>query len=98
MAILDRENYFKRINEIVGDNGSDEAISFIEDMSDTYNSMADRTDDAAEWERKYKENDEAWRRKYRARFFRGDAEVINQREEVVETPPEEITIEDLFEE
>ena len=98
MAILDRDTYFKRINEIVGDNGSDEAISFVEDMSDTYNSMAERTDDAAEWERKYHENDEAWRKKYRSRFFRGDAEVINESKmEEVELRPEEVTFDDLFE-
>lgn len=97
MAILDRENYFIRVNEMVADDGSDKAISFIEDMSDTYNALAERTEDASEWERKYRENDEAWRKKYQARFFRGDAEIIDTKEEEIELRPEEVTIEDLFE-
>lgn len=97
MAILDRENFFTRINEVVADDGSDNAISFIEDMSDTYNALSEQTADAKEWEKRYRENDEAWRKKYQARFFRGDAEIIDTKQEEVELAPEEVTIEDLFE-
>lgn len=98
MAILSREEFFNRINTVVGDNSSDDAISFIEDMSDTYNAMEDNSNSGAEWERRYHENDEAWRKKYSTRFFRGDATIVNNEPDNPEgIEPEDITIDDLFE-
>lgn len=79
MAILGKEDYFKRVNEIVGADTSDTAISFVEDMTDTYNALiADANSDDwkskfLEMEQKLKENDEAWRTKYISRFMRGDS-------------------------
>lgn len=101
MTFLLRDDYFKRVNEIVGDNTSDEALSFIEDMTETYDTLESRKkDNEIDWEQKYKENDEAWRKKYRQRFFSGyrpgvDREAEDVREEVKITP-ETIKIEDLF--
>lgn len=99
MAILSREEFFERINGRVADDSSDDAIKFVEDMSDTYNSLADRAESDTDWERRYRENDEAWRRKYRSRFFRGDAEIIADTtvNDEPEIRPEEVTFEDLFE-
>ena len=98
MAILNRDDFFARINSVVSDNSSDEAISFVEDMSDTYNALASQNEEAAEWERRYHENDEAWRKKYQNRFFRGDAEIIGETSTGdEEIPPDEVTIDDLFE-
>lgn len=98
MAILNRDDFFARVNSMVGENSSDEAIAFVEDMSDTYNALASQTEEAADWERRYHENDEAWRRKYQNRFFRGDAEiVVDNSGGEEEIPPDEVTIDDLFE-
>lgn len=96
MAVLSREEFFTRVNGFVGDNSSDEAISFVEDMTDTYNDIEARANgDGINWEERYRENDEAWRKKYRSRFFSGG--VNNKPIEEVKEEKKEIEIEDLFE-
>ena len=35
MAVLSKEDFLSRINERIGEDNSDEAIEFMEDMSDT---------------------------------------------------------------
>ena len=65
MIIENREEYLRRIGERIGE--SDEDIAFLEDMTDTYDSLsagADRDEIA----RLTAENEEL-RRKYKERFF-----------------------------
>lgn len=68
MAVLSKEDFLSRINERIGDDNSDEAIAFMEDMSDTYEDMANKITDSTDWKKKYEENDKAWRDKYKERF------------------------------
>lgn len=68
MPKLSRDEFFERINKIIGDSANEESTSFIEDMTDTYNALANDNNDN-DWEKKYKENDEAWRKRYQERFF-----------------------------
>ena len=97
MSILNREDFFTRVNEFVGDDSSDDSIKFVEDMTDTYNDMENRANgDGIDWEERYKENDEAWRKKYRARFFSGGVSSAMPYEEKKEEK-KELEIEDLFE-
>lgn len=58
---------------IIGDNTSDEALAFLEDITDSYSQPE------VDWEAKYKENDAEWRQKYRDRFFSG---VPDEKEEI----------------
>ena len=44
MAILDKESFFASIKTRVGDDVSDDAMKFIEDMTDTYNSLTEKTE------------------------------------------------------
>lgn len=67
MSVLSREDLMKRLNEVLGD---DADVTILEDVADTYDAAADHSD-AAEWERKYKENEAAWRKRYRERFESG---------------------------
>ena len=67
MAVLSREDLMKRLNEALGD---DADVSILEDVADTYDAVADHSD-ADEWERKYNENEAAWRKRYRDRFESG---------------------------
>jgi CRISPR/Cas system CSM-associated protein Csm5 (group 7 of RAMP superfamily) len=69
MAVLSKEDFLTRINERIGDDNSDEAIAFMEDMSDTYEDMANKITDSTDWKKKYEENDKAWRDKYKERFI-----------------------------
>ena len=67
MAVLSRENLMKKLNEALGE---DADVSILEDVADTYDAVSDHSD-ADEWERRYHENEAAWRKRYRDRFESG---------------------------
>ena len=66
MVIDTREEFLRRIGEKIGD--SDEDIAFLEDMTDTYDSLQSASDQET-IQRLTAENDEL-RKKYRERFFK----------------------------
>ena len=101
MPKLNRDEYFARLTEYVGDDSSDRAISFIEDMTDTYTALEEVTlpNDGIDWKKRYEENDLAWRNKYKSRFFGGTAG--NYTDTVVDETtllPKPTTFDDIFEE
>lgn len=70
MAILKKEDFFERLSKRIGDDTSDEGLKDMEDFTDTYNALSTKAEgDAAEWKRKYEENDAMWKKRYKARFF-----------------------------
>ena len=105
MAVLNREDFFNAVNARVGTDTSDEALTFLEDMTDTYTSLekAGQNEEQEDWHQKYIENDEAWRIKYQRRFngggaidtFGGESSTMDESREK-EITPETITIDDLF--
>lgn len=97
MPILDREKFFNRVHEMVGNDTSDNSISFLEDMTDTYNDLERRTQGSGEdWEKKYRELDEAWKAKYRHRFLNSDGGYYTPDKEEEKEEVKEVTIDDLF--
>ena len=55
MAMLDREKFFERIKERLGEDDSDEALSFLEDVTDTYDDLERRAaGDGEDWKGKYR--------------------------------------------
>ena len=72
MAILTKEQLMESIKNRVGEDTSDEALVFIENVNDTIESMT--TDKNTDWKAKYEENDAAWRQKYKDRFFNTSSE------------------------
>lgn len=101
MAVLTREQLLSRVNEVIGENNNDDnALSFIEDVSDTYDSLASK--DGVNWEEKYKELDNSWREKYRARFFNSSGEepdTTSNKDDVNDEPEQKpLTYENLFKE
>ena len=99
MAILSRDDYFNRLQDYIGDDSSDRAISLVEDMTDTYNSFAERKDDGDEWKKKYEDNDKSWRERYRRRFFSGSSSIPgmeDMEDEGEKITPENIKVDDLF--
>lgn len=103
MAVLNRDDFFSAINAMVGDNTSEEALQFIENMTDTYAALEETGNDerVAELEEKLKETNEAWSKRYKERFFSGgrvnalsDPDAIEEEQSLVN---EDIRIEDLFE-
>ena len=103
MSILNREDFFNRVREHIGDDSSDASISFLEDMTDTYNDMESRANsaDSEDWKKKYEELDESWKKKYKHRFFSGDNRTNpnsgdSGSDEEDSYDPESITMNDLF--
>lgn len=94
--ILNREDFFKAVNVMVGDRTDDDAMKFVDDMADTYQSFEDSQAD--DWKKRYEDNDRAWRRKYQNRFFSGNGRVSAAGdEEIIENEEEnEKHIDDLF--
>jgi hypothetical protein len=96
MPVLDKEKYFNRLHERIGTDTSDDAISFLEDMTDTFNDLERRANgDGENWEKKYHELDEAWKAKYRHRFMNSDGGYAPPMEDKKEEV-KEVTFKDLF--
>lgn len=109
MAVITKDDLLARVSGYIGEDDSDDAIGLLEDVSDTLNDFEARS--GTDWEKKYNENDANWRKRYMERFRSIDVdkdtadqvEVVQQPEsEATETHddgenPEEITIDDLFE-
>ena len=110
MAKRTRDEILNAFAQIVGDDERDEVIAFMEDLAD---SMTEG--DAAEIEQlradleteraRYDENDRAWRRRYRERFYRGadddeDGETVIEKKEKIEKKDEpkgeEVTYDDIL--
>lgn len=92
MAVKTIDEIMAKVRERIGEDDSDEAIEFVEDISDTLKSFSNVED----WKTKYEENDKKWREKYRDRFFTSKEEV---EEDDIEEPEEKEKkkFEDLFE-
>lgn len=91
-----KDELLEAVRELVADTTTDEALAFIENLSDTVDAAADPED----WKSRYEENDRAWREKYRDRFYSGvkdkeDVEEIEEEEETEEVK-EKTKFEELF--
>lgn len=104
MAVLNKEDFMSRLQERIGDDTSDEAMQFIEDMTDTFNDFETRSSglNDEQWQSKIDEVDKSWREKYKARFFNTettpDDVKANQEDDVKDDENIEKTFDDLFEE
>ena len=74
MAVLNRDDFMKAIKSVVGENPTDELVTFVENMTDTYTDLESKTKDTTDWKAKYEENDKQWKKKYVDRFFNGSAD------------------------
>lgn len=101
MAIKTKDELFEMIHTRIGDDSSDEAISFLEDVTDTYNDLEQRANGNGEdWKKKYEENDKAWKERYKHRFYGGDGGIYipdtADKRGGSEYDPESVTMADLF--
>lgn len=100
MAVRTKEELLKLVKTRIGEDNSDEALAFIEDIADT---LADfEVKASTDWEEKYNSLDNEWRERYKARFFSPPVDVkeddfvddVND----VEDETKDLTFEALFEE
>lgn len=100
MAVKTKDDLLAIIKERIGDGTSDEDISLIEDINDTYTDLETRISEAGDWKAKYEENDASWRAKYKDRFFNKDvsegAEISDERDKADDATHEVLKFEDLF--
>lgn len=103
MAIKTSTEIMETLRTYLGEDVSDDAIGFIEDMNDTLAEYERQIADVTDWESKYNELDASWRKRYRDRFFEGGEdkdgsfiEDVNDIEEQEDNAP--TTFEELFEE
>ena len=94
MPILTKEDLIGKITAFVGEEQNDDAISLIEDVTDTINDFESRAKDNTNWKEKYENNDKEWRARYIERFNRGVDEDDSDEPEDVDEPPKRF--EDLF--
>lgn len=106
---LTKEELIEKFKNYAGEDvTSDAAIELLEDISDSVEvekEEEEETEGGEDWETKYKELDESWRKKYAERFSEpGEKEPEEEKEEEEETEEteeeraENVTYEDLFEE
>lgn len=98
MAVKTKSELMDAIRARIGEDNSDEAISLVEDISDTFDDIQNNaTSDGTDWRAKYEENDATWRQKYRDRFFNNpdtkDDETEDEGEEI-----KVLTYDELFKE
>ena len=100
MAVKTREELLEIVKNRIGEDNSDEALAFIEDITDT---LADfETKASTDWEEKYNSLDNEWRERYKARFFSTpvDEDIDDVIDDVndVEDEAKDLTFEALFDE
>lgn len=78
MAVKTIDEIMASVRTRIGEDTSDEALGFIEDIQDTLDDMSKRVKESGDWKQKYEENDKNWREKYQKRFFEGTSEDPNQ--------------------
>lgn len=100
MSVKTKEELLSIIKDRIGEGTSDEDISLIEDINDTYDDLSTRVSEAGDWKAKYEENDASWRNKYKERFFtaevKKDAEISDDFDKADEGTHESLKYEDLF--
>lgn len=63
-----KDELINALKGFIGEDDSDNAISLLEDVSDTFSDFETKVSDPEDWKKKYEENDKAWRKKYTDRF------------------------------
>lgn len=96
MAIKSITEIIDSARTLIGENTSDEALVFMDDLSDTMNDFDTRSKDNVDWKSKYEENDATWRKRYADRFSGKTEEEPDESYELPEPPKK--TYLDLFEE
>ena len=100
MAIRSIEEIMESIRTRVGEDTSDETLTFVEDIQDTLNNYKTLSSDTENWKKKYEDNDKEWREKYKARFFNPEPDkgVQNEPQTYDDDEPAVLTYDKLFKE
>jgi hypothetical protein len=97
MAVKTRDEIMEAIRKRIGEDTSDEAISLLEDVTDTFAVYETKVADKTDWKTKYDEMDASWRKKYMDRFSgKTGEEIKEEQEEQIKDDSEPRTFDELF--
>lgn len=100
MAVRTKEELLELVKNRIGEDNSDEALAFIEDITDTFSDLEAKS--STDWKEMYDALNNEWRERYKARFFSGpvDEDVDDVIDDVndVEDEAKDLSYEALFEE
>ena len=97
MGVKTRDEIMEAIRKRIGEDTSDEAISLLEDVTDTFADYETKVADKTDWKAKYDEMDANWRKKYIDRFSgKTGEEVKDEQEEQIKDDSEPRTFDELF--
>lgn len=97
MAIKTRDEIVEAVRKRIGEDTSDEAISLLEDVTDTFADYETKVADKTDWKTKYDEMDASWRKKYMDRFSGTTGEEVkDEQEEQIKDDSEPRTFDELF--
>ena len=97
MAIKTRDEIIEAVRKRIGEDTSDEAISLLEDVTDTFADYETKVADKTDWKTKYDEMDASWRKKYMDRFSgKAGEKVKEEQEEQTKDDSEPRTFDELF--
>lgn len=97
MAVKTRDEIMEAIRKRIGEDTSDEAISLLEDVTDTFADYETKVADKTDWKTKYYEMDASWRNKYMDRFSGKTGEKVkDEQEEQIKDDSEPRTFDELF--
>ena len=105
--IVTKEELIQSITKLIGETPDDEALSVLENVTDTISDYEEKNktdwkEEKAKLEQKIKDTDSEWRKKYTARFMQGTEHHDNDEvdddleKEKNQRDAENITIDDLF--
>ena len=69
MSVKSRDELLNALKVTIGDSTDESALSLLEDFTDTLNDYEEKNKDKTDWKSKYEENDNAWKKRYKERFF-----------------------------
>lgn len=63
-----KEELIGDIRTFIGEEPTDDALSILENVTDSFDDLETKANDTTDWKSKYEENDREWRKKYTERF------------------------------
>lgn len=69
MAVRSRTELLDLIRGRLGEDTGDDALTLIEDITDTFTDLESRATDPENWHERYNQLDTEWRQRYRDRFY-----------------------------
>lgn len=86
--IVSRETLLSDLNKIFGEEATEEQLTVIENITDTFTDFEEQISTSGDWKTKFEQNDAEWRKRYKERFMNpttsSDNIIKNQMDDVID--------------